>query len=601
MNKLTITRLRKPQFTLKKQRGSINLSSILGGVILGVLITLALVYFVNPNMQNSKKTNQAESSADSKAPLYWVAPMDDNYRRDKPGKSPMGMDLVPVYAKDVTPAETEQAGTVTISPQVVNNLGVRTAMVESRTIRQQINTVGYVQYDEDKLIHIHPRVEGWVETLYVKAAGDPVDKNQPLYTLYSPALVTAQEELIIAKKRNNQALIEAATERLKALQLGDSFIQTLLKTNKVKQSITFYSPQSGVIDNLNIREGFYVKPGTTLMSIGQLSQVWVEAEVFERDVALIEAGLHVQMQLEYLPERIWHGEIDYIYPSLTAATRTLRVRIRFDNPDLALKPNMFAEVKIDAKPLLQALTVPKEAVIRTGQQDRVVLALGDGQFKSVAVTVGLVQPDFIQITKGLSAKDKVVTSAHFLIDSESSKDSDFKRMDLQTPTAGHSQMTHAQTEGSQMKDNQMDHSQMAHNNHQMSMMPTETKQTTAKASASVNGIIEQIHHKTHSLTIARDAIKKWNRPATTMDFKVADSIDLSNLSVGDSIHFSFEVGDEFVITQIKQLRPLNSAHAAENVLENTPESNKSNKSSGPEHIEMHVMPDSTEQMEAAHD
>ena len=166
-----------------------------------------------------------------------------------------------------------------ISPEVVNNLGVRTATVELGTLPSEITTVGYVQYDEDQLLHIHPRVDGWIEELFVKAAGNPVEKGQPLYTLYSPQLVNAQEELVIAVKRNNQSLIAAARERLFALQLSDVFVAELEKTLKVQQNITFYSPQSGVVDGLKIREAFFVQPGTTLMSIGKLDQVWVEAEV----------------------------------------------------------------------------------------------------------------------------------------------------------------------------------------------------------------------------------------------------------------------------------------------------------------------------------
>ena len=173
--------------------------------------------------------------------------------------------------------------------------------------------MGYVQYDEDKLIHIHPRVDGWIEKLYVKAEGDPVEKGQPLYSLYSPQLVNAQEELLIALKRNNGSLVTAAKDRLKALQLSAGLIKELEQTKKVQQTITFYSPQAGVVDGLKIREGFYVKPGDTLLSIGKLDQVWVEAEVFERDAALIKEGLPVSMTLDYLPGEDWTGVVDYVY------------------------------------------------------------------------------------------------------------------------------------------------------------------------------------------------------------------------------------------------------------------------------------------------
>jgi len=392
------------------------------GAVLGGALVAGLLF-------NAGERDGAALDGDpaQKRPLYWVAPMDADYRRDKPGKSPMGMDLVPVYARD-SAGLTSGPGTIEISPEVVNNLGVRTAPVERLALHTTIRTVGYVQYDEDRLIHIHPRVEGWIEKLYVKAAGDPVARGEPLYALYSPQLVNAQEELLLALKRNNERLVRAARDRLLALQLSESFIDELQRERQVRQTVIFRAPQSGVVDNLNIREGFYVKPGTTLMSIGALDDVWVEAEVFERQAALVAVGLPVTMTLDYLPAKQWRGTVDYVYPSLDEKTRTLRIRLRFDNEAGTLKPNMFAQVLIHANRSKDALVVPREAVIRTGNQDRVVLALGEGRFKSVAVALGRVDGQYAQILQGLGSDDAVVISAQFLLDSESSKTSDFMRM-----------------------------------------------------------------------------------------------------------------------------------------------------------------------------
>jgi Cu(I)/Ag(I) efflux system membrane fusion protein len=361
-------------------------------------------------------------------PLYWVAPMDPDYRRDGPGKSPMGMDLVPVYAEDAAGADGG-AGTVEISPAVVNNLGVRTALAAYRPLQAEIRTVGYVQYDEDRLIHIHPRVEGWIEKLFVKASGDPVEKGQPLYALYSPQMVNAQEELLLALKRDNRRLIQAAEDRLLALQLSPGFIATLREERQVRQTVTFQAPQSGVVDNLNVREGFYVVPDTMIMSIGALDEVWVEAEVFERQAARVRVGQPVTMTLDYLPGQVWRGRVDYVYPSLDEKTRTLGVRLRFDNTAGTLRPNMFAQVVIDISDDEEVLVVPREAVIRTGEQDRVVLALGEGRFKSVAVRLGGVDEAYAQILEGLEQGDPVVVSAQFLLDSESSRSSDLRRME----------------------------------------------------------------------------------------------------------------------------------------------------------------------------
>ena len=231
---------------------------------------------------------------ESQEPLYWVAPMDPNYKRDKPGKSPMGMDLIPVYEEETT-AQDDGAGVVRISPAVENNLGVRTAQVKKGVFDSEIRTIGYVKYDEDQLVHIHPRVEGWIEKLYVKSEGDPVKKGEPLYDIYSPTLVNAQEELVLAINRGNPRLIQAAEERLEALQVPASTIRSVKASKRVNQSVTLFAPQDGVIDNLNVREGFFVQPGTTMLSIGALEEVWVVGEVFERQAALVEEGDEVTL------------------------------------------------------------------------------------------------------------------------------------------------------------------------------------------------------------------------------------------------------------------------------------------------------------------
>ena len=367
--------------------------------------------------------NNPGTQTPSEEPLYWVAPMDPDYRRDAPGKSPMGMDLVPVYASQ------DEAGTVRISPQVVNNLGVRTTRVRLHSIQEDIRTVGYVQYDQDRLVHIHPRVEGWIEKLHVKAAGDPVQKGQPLYEIYSPQLVNAQEELVLAMRRNNQRLIQASSDRLASLQLTQVFISQLKEDQRVRQAVTFRSPHEGVVDNLNIREGFFVGPTTTLMSIGALDDVWVEAEVFERQAALVRPGQPVTMRLDYLPGREWRGEVDYIYPSLEASTRTLRVRLRFPNQSGELRPNMFAQVTIHSMDSARTLVVPKQALIRTGQEERLVLALGGGRFQSRTVQAGRISGETAEILAGVSEGDEIVVSAQFLLDSESSRSAELARMD----------------------------------------------------------------------------------------------------------------------------------------------------------------------------
>ena len=284
-------------------------------------------------------------------------------------------------------------------------------------------------------------------------------------------------------------------------------IQSLMSSKKVRQTITFSAPQTGFVDNLNIREGFFIKPGNTLLSIGALDEVWVDAEIFERQSAQVTVGLPVTMTLDFLPGKTWEGEVDYVYPTLEQSTRTLRVRLRFKNADYALKPNMFAQITIHSDFDSDNVLVPSEAVIRTGTQDRVVLAFGDGQFKSIAVDVGRVVEDYTEITTGLIDGDQIVTSAHFLLDSESSISSDFKRMEA--PGA----------------------------------LPS---------SVFTEATITDVMPSHNMITVNHGAISEWDWPEMTMDFTVANHVDLTRLrqGMGAHIEISKENDGQYVVTTV---------------------------------------------------
>lgn len=469
----------------KKSLSMMTGLAIFIGLILGSVITFIV-------LQHNPQSHQDNSAQ----PLYWVAPMDPNYRRDEPGLSPMGMELVPVYEQAQA---FDQPGTITIDPKVVNNIGVRTADVQRQRLQEEIHTVGYVQYDENKLIHIHPRVAGWVDKLYVKATGDPVQKGAPLYSLYSPELVNAQEELLLAINRNNSRLIKAAEDRLRALQIPVQLIEKIKRHKAVQTTITFYSPQDGVVDNLNIREGFYVQPGTTLFSIGALDQVWVEAEVFERQASLVKEGVAVTMSADYLPGRVWQGQVNYVYPTLDRATRTIRLRIIMDNADFQLLPNMFTQVVIHTQSDTPLLLIPREALIQTREQDRVVLALGEGRFKSIQVKVGRMDASHVEIIAGLEEGEQVVSSAQFLLDSESSKTSDFKRLD------------------------------------QSDALPE---------SVWVAGIVKAQSVSERRVRVTHEHIEAWDMMGMTMDFDVNPSVDISALRPGTAMHMHIRMGQQ---------------------------------------------------------
>jgi len=362
---------------------------------------------------------EMNASKESKI-LYYRHPHNPAITSDTPRKDEMGMDFVPIY---------EQGGvTVTISSAVVQNMGVRTAKIERGRLWRRIDTVGYVDYDENKLSHIHLRTDGWIERLAVKSEGDQINKGEVLFALYSPTLVNAQEEYLEALTSGSNSLISASRERLKSLGVSENQIQTLKQSKQVLQRLNIYAPRTGIIDKLNVREGMYVKPATEVMTLADLSSVWLLAEVFESQADWVKVGAFADVRLSYLPGRIWEGKVEYIYPSLDQKTRTLKTRLRFDNPDESLKPNMFAEITIYGGAKTDVLSVPREALIRTGKQNRVILALGEGRFKPRKVTPGIETGDRVEIIEGLIEGETVVTSGQFLIDSEASLKASIRRL-----------------------------------------------------------------------------------------------------------------------------------------------------------------------------
>ena len=433
--------------------------------------------------------------------LYWVAPMDPNFRRDKPGKSPMGMDLVPVYEGQ----DSGDEDTVTISPAVVQNLGVRTAPVERGTLWRRIDTVGYVDLDETRISHIHLRTSGWIERLLVKSEGDRVKKGQLLFELYSPELVNAQEEYVEARRSGNRGLIRASKERLLALGLSPAQIKTLSKTRKPQRLVRTYAPQDGILQSLKIREGMYVMPATTIMSLVDLSSVWLVAEVFERQADWVKEGQAAEVRLPYLPGRIWEGNVTFVYPELDPKTRTLKARLQFDNPDEALKPNMYADVVIYGGPKRDIVFVPREALIRSGDKDRLVVALGEGRFQSREVLAGIEAGDWIEIVKGVGEGEEVVTSAQFLIDSEASIKGSIIRM-----------------EGSD----------------------AETAAPAAGGPVMGQGTVNTVTPEENKLNLTHDPIPALGWPAMTMDFMVKPGVIPADLAPGETIHFVLEESPE---------------------------------------------------------
>ncbi|HDY7979935.1 efflux RND transporter periplasmic adaptor subunit [Vibrio vulnificus] len=478
----------------------------------GALGFTANQYFNGHDMSAMAATDNKASNE----PLYWVAPMDPNYKRDKPGKSPMGMDLIPVYADDLAGAN-DKPGTVKIDPSVENNLGVKTAAVELAKLSPRIETVGYIAFDESQLWQTNVRVSGWVEKLYINAVGEQVKKGDVLFTLYSPELVKAQEELLNAKRTGRDGLVKGATERLLSLGVDREQINQVIRRGKASQTIEIKALANGVIASLNIREGGYLSPAQAVISAGPLNEVWVDAEVFERQAHWLTNGSQASMTLDALPGKAWQGEVDYVYPILDPKTRTLRMRLKFANPNGELKPNMFANITLQPVSDSEVLTVPKSSVIRSGGMTRVVLAEGEGKYRSARIETGREADDKVEVLQGLNQGDRIVTSAHFMLDSESSQSADLSRIN-----------------------------------------GVEAPAETAWAKGEITDLMAD-----HGmLTINHQPVPEWNWPGMTMNFNAAQGVDLSALQKGQAIEFEMQKTDDGQY-QIVAIKADNSVIASE--------------------------------------
>ncbi len=373
-----------------------------------------------------------EEKPKERKPLFYRNPMNPAITSPVPAKDEMGMDYIPVYADDEGDAD-EPPGTVRIDPVTVQNIGVRTARVTRGTLAHQVRAVGRIAYDETRLARLHPKTEGWVESMRVERTGDRVAQDAILLSIYSPQLVSSQEEYLLALKnretlaqspfedirRGAEELVKSARKRLELLDMPAHQIRELEQTGRIKKKIHIHSPFTGIITRVGVREGQFVEPATELYRVADLSRVWVLAEVYEYELPWIREGDEAEITVASLPGERFTGRISYIYPYLENKTRTVRVRLELDNPDGLLRPATFANVTITAGALEDALLVPSEAIVRTGKREMVFVVREPGKFEPREVVPGLSADGMTQILEGVKAGEEVVTSAQFLIDSES--------------------------------------------------------------------------------------------------------------------------------------------------------------------------------------
>lgn len=488
------------------------LLSVIAIAILGIFLGRWTIELTN---------KKATSSKEDKKPLYWLDAMEPTIHYPGPGKSRMGMELTPVYAD-----ENQDESAVKISPTVINNMGVRIASVKKTALARQIDTVGYVEPDENQIGHIHTYADGWVKNLVVKTAGETVKKGQLLLEYYSPTLVTAQEEYLIALEGNNPTLTKASYQKLQALHISEQQIEQIKSSRKSNHLVAIYAPQDGIVAQLNIREGMRVTPDIEMMSLVNLSTVWMIAQIFEEQANWVSVGDIAQARISAFPQKIWKGSVEYIYPQLEPMTRTIKVRFRFDNPDNQLKPNMYVSISILAKPKLNTLAVPLEALIRSSQGDRVIVALNKGRFEVRTVTIGMESGGQVEILSGLKVGENVVISGQFLIDSEANLKAGLERM--QTPT----QDTKSQ------------------------------QQSPSDLSFEVKGIIKALNLSQNTVTIQHEPIPVLNWPSMTMPFHVASDVNLNQFKEGENISFTLQKNknEQVIITSIRIIQKQGESH-----------------------------------------
>jgi Cu(I)/Ag(I) efflux system membrane fusion protein len=368
----------------------------------------------------------------------YVCPMHAQIVRDEPGTCPIcGMNLV---ARQIDTGDSGRPE-VSISGEIMQSMGLRTGRVERGTLWRYIRTVGRIDYDETRRAHLHPRADGWIERLYLRAEGDPVEEGAKLGDFYSPDILRAQVDFLVALDQagggKRAVRVDQARNRLRLLGVPEATIRGIEKRGETQNTVPLLAPRSGVVTMLGARDGMYVTANKEVVTIADLSQVWVLVDVFEHQIDWLQVGSAAEIEVPAFPGRQWSGKVDYIYPELDPRTRTLRVRLAFDNPDHRLRPNMFAEVSIFGGPKRDVLIVPRAALIETGERQSVVKVLGEGRFQPVDVVPGMRRGDSVEVLSGLAEGDEVVISGQFLIDSESSLQASFMRLSESNASSAH--------------------------------------------------------------------------------------------------------------------------------------------------------------------
>ena len=508
---------------------------------LGVLVIAALAAGAGYWAGQQRPVGHGEAVGQAAAPaqparqlLYYRNPMGLPDTSPTPKKDPMGMDYIAVYAGDADEAPGA-AGQIRISPEKVQKLGVRTEAASRRALDKVVRASGRVEADERRTYTIAPKFEGYVERLHVNATGQPVGKGQPLFEVYSPELVSAQREYAIAEQgvqalrfaggdaRNGmQQLAESSLLRLKNWDISEEQIKALAKSGESKRTLTFRSPVSGIVTEKKAVQGMRFMPGEALYQVADLSAVWVVADIFEQDIALVKPGGKARVRINAYPDKVFAGTIGYVYPTLKAETRSVPVRVELANPGGLLKPGMFAEVELSLAAAGQVVSLPLSAVIDSGTRQIVLVQVGEGRFAPREVKLGARSDNYVEVRDGVRDGELVVVAANFLIDAESN---------LKAAIGGFGAAETGGKPGS---------------------LPGHR----------ASGKLEEIDVQGATVSISHGPVASLKWPAMTMEFKLANNALLKDLQPGAAVAFEFveRSPGEWVITSLQPAAPA-SPHA----------------------------------------
>ena len=405
-------------------------TSVLVGVV-ALVIGGGVGYWLAGSEETSMTAAVQQPASGDREVLYYRNPMNPEITSSVPAQDSMGMDYIPVYADSMQ--MTGPAGTVRVDSNTLQNIGVRTAVAERRTLFHPVFALGRVAYDEQSITRLHPRTQGWIEEMYVEETGEPISPDHILLSIYAPQLVSTQQEYLLALRnletlrsspipdvrQGAEELVETTLERLRLLGVPEHQIEELISTRQVSELLHIHSPAGGIVTNVGVREGQYVTPQSELYTVADLSRVWVLVDIFENELPWVHVGDEASMTVAGAPGVVFEGQLTYIYPYAERHTRTIKARLEFDNENFVLKPDMIADVTIDASPQQDVIAVPSEAIVRSGLREQVFLVREPGRFEPREVTVGVSSDGWTEIRSGIEPGEEIVASGQFLIDSES--------------------------------------------------------------------------------------------------------------------------------------------------------------------------------------